>query len=119
MFRKLSSLVAVCLCRLTVVAAHPDIAAAQNRSGAAHPVETIAKATQGMQHMPGLIALDWDARTGKLYMEVPMTGNGEHTRSPEYIYTHSMPAVCGSAVGGGDASELWEWVASTRRCAFL
>ena len=97
MLRKPSSLAAVCLCGLIAFAADPEITAAQNQSGAAQPLESIAKATQGMQHMPGLIALDWDARTGKLYMEVPMTGNSEHTRSPEYIYAHSTPWSVGTS----------------------
>lgn len=97
MLRKLSPLLAVSVCTLTALAAQLGTPPTQNGPGAAHPPESIAKATSGMKHMPGLIALDWDARTGKLYMEVPMTGNSEHTRSPEYIYTHSTPWSVGTS----------------------
>ncbi len=64
---------------------------------APHRLQTIAAYTSGMKHMPGLIGLDWDAKTGRLYLEIPMTGNAEHTRSPEYIYTHSTPWSVGTS----------------------
>jgi hypothetical protein len=97
MLRKLGSLAVVCLCGLTAVAAHSASAVSQTRSEAADRGESIAQATRGMTHKPGLIALDWDARTGKLYMEVPLTGNRAHTRSPEYIYLHSTPWSVGTS----------------------
>ena len=50
-----------------------------------------------MQHRAGLIAVDWDAKTGHVFLEIPMTGNAEHTRSPEYIYTHSTPSSVGTS----------------------
>jgi hypothetical protein len=67
----------------------------------ASPLKSIAAATAGMQHRMGLIAVDWDAKTGHVFLEVPMTGNADHTRSPEYIYTHSTPRSVGSSSLGG------------------
>jgi Met-zincin/Domain of unknown function (DUF5117) len=54
-----------------------------------------------MRHIPGLVALDWEAKTGKLYLEVPLTGNAEHTRSEDLIYSHSTPWSMGSSELGG------------------
>jgi hypothetical protein len=64
-------------------------------------VKSVAAATAGMQHRAGLIALDWDAKTGHIFLEIPMTGNAEHTQSPEYIYTHSTPWSVGTSALGG------------------
>ncbi len=74
----------------------PASGAAAVPNPAAAP-KSIAAATVGMRHEPGLIALDWDARTGRVFLEIPMTGNPAHTRSPEYIYTHSTPASVGTS----------------------
>ncbi|HEX5462233.1 MAG TPA: zinc-dependent metalloprotease [Steroidobacteraceae bacterium] len=63
--------------------------------------KSIAAATAGMQRRVGLIALDWDAKTGHVFLEIPMTGNAQHTRSPEYIYTHSTPQSVGTSSLGG------------------
>ncbi len=54
---------------------------------------TIAVRTAGMKHMDGLLPLDWDARAGKLYMEVRL-GAGE--RSADFLYTNSLPFGTGS-----------------------
>jgi hypothetical protein len=90
----LTSLLALFLCATSAFASPAPAA-----SGSAPP--TVAQATAGMKHMPGLIPLDWDARTGKIYLEVPMDGNASHTRSPEYIYTHSTPWSIGTSHLGG------------------
>jgi hypothetical protein len=54
-----------------------------------------------MRHMPGLLPLDWDGKEGKLYLEVPLTGNAEHTRSADLIWTNSTPWSMGSSQLGG------------------
>jgi hypothetical protein len=59
--------------------------------------KSIAAATAGMQRRAGLIALDWDEKTGHIFLEIPMTANAEHTRSPQYIYTHSTPWSVGTS----------------------
>ena len=65
--------------------------AAQEAATAAKPTEmqTIAARTTGMQHMAGFVPLDWDARAGKLYLEVPRL-------SAELLYTDSLPYGTGS-----------------------
>lgn len=95
MLRTLTSLLALSVCSLAALAAAP--ASAQKNNA----LPTIAVATAGMQHEPGLIALDWDARNGKVYLEVPMDGSAGHMRSPEYIYTHSTPWSVGTSHLGG------------------
>ena len=47
---------------------------------------SIREKTAGMKHLDGLIPLDWDAKTGKLYLEIGhLRPDG---RSSEYIYRH-------------------------------
>lgn len=53
------------------------------------PLPTIAAKTAGMKHMDGFLPLDWDARTGHLYMEIPHPG-------AELLYTNSLPYGNGS-----------------------
>ncbi len=65
------------------------------------PSASLAERTQGMHHMDGLLALDWDAKTGKLYLEVSLGGNAEHTRSEDLIYTNSTPWSIGTSQLGG------------------
>ena len=62
---------------------------------------SLAERIQGMQHMAGLLALDWDTKTGKLYLEVPLDGNAGHTRSLDLLYTNSTPWSMGSSQLGG------------------
>jgi len=85
----------LCVClslsALTAVAATPALP----------PADSLSQRTAAMDHMPGLLSLDWDAKTGKLYLEVPMTGNADHTRSQDLIYTNSTPWSVGSSQLGG------------------
>lgn len=46
-----------------------------------------------MTHMPGLLPLDWDAREGKLYLEIPLHADG---KSDELLYAQSLPYGVGS-----------------------
>jgi hypothetical protein len=50
---------------------------------------SIATRTASMQHMPGLLPLDWDAKTGKLYLEIPHLNQ-------DLLYTDSLPYGTGS-----------------------
>ena len=63
--------------------------------------KSLAEFTAGMDHKPGLLSLDWDAKSGRLYLEVPMDGNAEHTRSQDLLYTNSTPWSVGSSQLGG------------------
>ncbi|HEX3662472.1 MAG TPA: zinc-dependent metalloprotease [Acidobacteriaceae bacterium] len=65
------------------------------------PAKTIAERTASMRHMPGLLPLDWDAQSGKLYLEIPLTANADHTRSADLLYATSTPWSVGSSQLGG------------------
>jgi hypothetical protein len=79
-------------------------AAAQNAEGPnanGKAPASLAEKTKSMQHMAGLVALDWDAKAGKLYVEVPLDANAAHTRSQDLIWTNSTPWSMGSSQLGG------------------
>lgn len=72
------------------------------------PPQTLAQRTESMRHMPGLLGLDWDAKAGKVYLEVPMQGDSAHTRSIELLYTLSLPHGTGSNDLGLDRGQVGE-----------
>ncbi len=58
----------------------------------------------GMKHIDGYLPLDWDAKSGKLYLEIPhldSDGNG-----PDILYTHSLPYGTGSNDLGLDRGQI-------------
>jgi hypothetical protein len=73
-------------------AAKPDASAA---------LPAIATKTAAMKHMTGLLPLDWDAATGKLYLEIPRLGE-------ELLYTDSLPYGTGSNDLGLDRGQTSE-----------
>ncbi|HEX4038862.1 MAG TPA: zinc-dependent metalloprotease [Acidobacteriaceae bacterium] len=83
---------------LALAAAAPTAFAAPDQAA---PARSLAERTASMRHMPGLISLDWDAKSGKLFFEVPMTGNADHTRSADLLYTTSTPWSVGTSQLGG------------------
>jgi len=89
---------AVCFCALAVAADNPEAQKASSGS--------LAERTKSMQHWAGLIGLDWDAKAGKLYLEVPLTGNAEHTRSADLLYAESLPYGMGSNDIGLDRGQI-------------
>ncbi len=99
MVRMRPSLLAVAF-PLVLIAGSTGFAAAAQTAEAKAPV-SLAEKTKSMQHMPGLLPLDWDAKTGKLYLEVPLDGNAAHTRSQDLIWTNSTPWSMGSSQLGG------------------
>jgi hypothetical protein len=82
-------LVSACLAPLVSPAAAQDAA-----PPAAKP---LSERVATMRHMPGLLALDWDAKAGKLYLEVPLTADPTHTRSEDLLYVHSTPWSIGTS----------------------
>jgi Met-zincin/Domain of unknown function (DUF5117) len=60
----------------------------------------------GMKHLDGLVPLDWDARTGKLYLEISHLG--PDGKSPELLYTDSLPYGTGSNDLGLDRGQTNE-----------
>lgn len=61
-----------------------------------------------MQHFAGLLPLDWDAKAGKLYLEVPLAADAAHTRSLDLLYTDSLPYGTGSNDLGLDRGQTSE-----------
>ncbi len=57
--------------------------------------------TKGMHHLDGFLPLDWDAATGKLYLEIPHLDT-------ELIYTNSLPYGTGSNDLGLDRGQVSE-----------
>ncbi len=83
----------------------PIFSAAQgaNPPAPAAPPSISAK-TAGMKHLDGLLALDWDAQSGKLYLEIPRLG--PDGRSKEVLYTNSLPYGTGSNDLGLDRGQV-------------
>src|SRR5258708_2109202 len=66
--------------------------------------QTISSKTASMKHIDGFLPLDWDAKAGKLYLEIPhldAAGN-----SPDILYTHSLPYGTGSNDLGLDRGQI-------------
>jgi hypothetical protein len=55
----------------------------------------------GMHHIEGFLPLDWDATTGKLYLEIP-------NLDTDVLYTNSLPSGTGSNDLGLDRGQLSE-----------
>ncbi len=55
--------------------------------------------TAGMKHMPGFLPLDWDATTGKLYLEISRFDQ-------DILYLHSLPWGVGSNDLGLDRGQV-------------
>ena len=70
------------------------------------PAQTLASRIAPMRHMPGLLALDWDEKAGKLYLEVPLAANAAHTRSAELLYSQTLAHGTGSNDLGLDRGQL-------------
>lgn len=96
----------VCLSAPPMFAQRPGGGAASSEEGGSKPPASLAARTANMQHRSGLLGLDYDARAGKVYLEVPMTANAAHTESPEYIYAISLVHGTGSNDLGMDRGQL-------------
>src|SRR5829696_4161527 len=63
------------------------------------PLPSIADKTRSMEKRDGFLPVYWEAATGKLWMEIPRTGE-------ELIYVVSLPAGMGSNDIGLDRGQL-------------
>jgi len=63
--------------------------------------QTIASKTTGMKHIDGLLPLNWDAKAGKLYLEIPHLDT-------DLLYSHSLPYGTGSNDLGLDRGQISE-----------
>ena len=79
---------------LATAAALSQSDASQTGTKKSDTFPSLAAKTSGMRRMPGLFALDWDAHAGKLYLEVPKLN--DQGRSPDLLYTESLPYGTGS-----------------------
>jgi hypothetical protein len=66
--------------------------------------QTISTKTAGMKRIDGYLPLDWDAKAGKLYLEIPHFDADGH--SPDILYTHSLPYGTGSNDLGLDRGQI-------------
>jgi Met-zincin/Domain of unknown function (DUF5117) len=72
----------------------------------AKPPQTLGQRIASMQHMPGLLPLDWDAKAGKLYLEIALDADAAHTRSQDLLYVTALPWGTGSNDLGLDRGQL-------------
>jgi hypothetical protein len=93
---------------LALIVGFSGLALASDNQEPQKPPASLADRTQPMRHLPGLLPLDWEAKTGKLYLEVPLTGNADHTRSADYLYADSLPYGMGSNDIGLDRGQVSE-----------
>src|SRR5579864_6687119 len=61
--------------------------------------QTIASKTTGMKHLDGFLPLNWDAKAGKLYLEIPHLDT-------DILYSHSLPFGTGSNDLGLDRGQV-------------
>src|SRR5208283_1920941 len=64
---------------------------------------TVKEKIASMTHTPGLLSLDWDAKEGKLYLEIPLHADG---KSDDLLYAHSLPYGTGSNDLGLDRGQI-------------
>jgi len=63
------------------------------------PVATITERTAGLQHLPGLLPLHWDAKRARLFLEIPRLDS-------DLLYVDSLPYGLGSNDVGLDRGQL-------------
>ena len=73
--------------------------AASAQSGASTAMQTISAKTAGMRHIDGYLPMDWDAREGKLYLEIAPLNT-------DLLYTYSLPYGTGSNDLGLDRGKI-------------
>jgi Met-zincin/Domain of unknown function (DUF5117) len=82
---------------LVMLAAGPLVAAPQ--PSAADSAASIAAKTAGMRKLPGYFPLYWDAKTGKMWLEIDRWDT-------DFLYVDSLPAGVGSNDIGLDRGQL-------------
>ena len=83
--------------------AAPPLVAQTSTDPATPSTALIVNKTVGMQHISGLLALDLDPRSGKLFLEIRLDPSG---RSADLLYLHSLPFGIGSNDIGLDRGQL-------------
>ena len=98
----IASLLLVCVVCPPMNAA-PQSARPANPAAESSP-PTIREKTAKMKHFDGLLPLDWDATSGKLYVEIPQLGTDG--KSPDLLYVNSLPFGTGSNDLGLDRGQV-------------
>jgi hypothetical protein len=80
-----------------MVRSPPLLGAAESTSASGMP--SIEAKTAGMRHMPGFLPLHWDARSGRLYLEIPQL-------NADMLYFDSLPYGSGSNDLGLDRGQV-------------
>src|SRR5580693_752934 len=97
------SLVTLLACAQTTLSRSPESRSADSRPAAsaddAKPSPTISEKTAGALKMAGYFNLYWDAKQGKLWLEIDKWGT-------EFLYQSSLPAGIGSNDIGLDRGQL-------------
>src|SRR6267142_2948215 len=88
----------LCCASRTVAQAKSDTSA-QNAATGSEKVASIADKTKSMEKMAGYFNIYWDAKAGKLWLEIDKWGT-------EFLYQSSMPAGIGSNDIGLDRGQL-------------
>jgi hypothetical protein len=73
--------------------------AAEPQSSAQNPVQTLSQKIAGMEHKDGFFPLDWDAKAGKLYLEIARFDQ-------DFLLLDSLPYGLGSNDVGLDRGQL-------------
>jgi hypothetical protein len=94
--RSLVTMAALAACSTAAWSA--DAPAAAAAKAPEHPA-TIAARTAAMRHMPGLLTLHWDEKSGKLYLEIPHLDT-------DLLYLQSLPYGVGSNDLGLDRGQV-------------
>lgn len=89
---------ALALTPVTTALAQPATPPASTGAGAA-PLPTIAARTAGFEKRDGFLPLYWDARRGRLYLEIPRL-------EEEFLYATSLPWGVGSNDIGLDRQQI-------------
>jgi len=87
---------------LTLVAAAQTPAAKESSKA----IPSIREKVAAMKHLEGLIPLDWDARSGKLYIEIQHLDTAG--KSGDFLYATSLPFGTGSNDLGLDRGQVSE-----------
>jgi hypothetical protein len=80
-----------------IVCSPAFLAAAESTSASAMP--SIEVKTSGMHHMPGFLPLHWDAKNGRLFLEIPQL-------NADMLYFDSLPYGTGSNDLGLDRGQV-------------
>jgi hypothetical protein len=82
------------------------LAAGQTPAKDSSTLPGVREKTAGMKRLDGLIPLDWDAKAGKLYIELPKIG--QDGKSADFLYATSLPFGTGSNDLGLDRGQVSE-----------